>query len=190
MIVNSGWSLSTQGSNLSEWELQETRCFVHKFLIFKFLSQACSHLILQQALLAHFMDEKMEIQVSTASGASVWAESSTSRHVIQDTEPLKFRIYMNPHLFTKSRISIRNKSQRVTFKAMKRDTSPLWEQKMGGTHYYKKRHKLKLHMLSGTCLHEFLNDRFTLSYLWKIRYLQGISSLEDCCAFLQNTPYC
>lgn len=71
----------------------------------------------------------MEIQVSTASGASVWAESATPRHVIQDTEPLKFRIYMNPHLFTKSRISIRNKSQRVTFKAMKRNTSPLWEQK-------------------------------------------------------------
>ena len=169
--------------------------FVHKFLVFKFLSQTCSLLILQQVILAHFMDEKMEIQVSInwcyflAIGASVWAESSTSRHVIQDTAPLKFRIYMNPLLFTKSRIDIRNKPQRVTFKATERNTSPLWEQKMDGTHYYKKRHKLKLHMLSGTCLHEFLNDRFTLSYLWKIRYLQGISSLKDRCAFLQNTPY-
>ena len=81
-------------------------CFVHKFLVFKFLSQVCSHLILQ-VILAHFLDEKMEIQVSTnwcyclAIGASVWAESSTSRHMIQDTAPLKFRIYVNPHLFTK-----------------------------------------------------------------------------------------
>lgn len=53
-------------------------CFVHKFLVFKFLSQVCSHLILQQVILAHFLDEKMEIQVSTngcyclAIGAIVW----------------------------------------------------------------------------------------------------------------------
>jgi hypothetical protein len=116
-------------------------CFVHKFLVFKFLSQVCSHLILQQVILAHFLDEKMEIQVSTnwcyclATGASVWAESSTSRHMIQDTAPLKFRIYVNPHLFTKSRTDIRNKPQRVTLKATERNTSPLWEQKMDGTHY-------------------------------------------------------
>ena len=62
-------------------------------------------------------------------GASVWAGSSTSRHMIPDTAPLKFRIYMSPHLFTKSRIDIRNKSQRVTFKAIKRNTSPLWNRK-------------------------------------------------------------
>lgn len=67
---------------------QRFLCFVHKFLVFKFLSQACSHLILQQVLLAHSMDEKVETQVSTnwcyclAIGASVWAQSSPSRHVI------------------------------------------------------------------------------------------------------------